>query len=190
VNHEVFRAKPHLSKSPDEINVVSYSGRSLALKGFREMAEAVKIVRQKLANYRVNWLVFGTEGELRPNNSVAPYVDFGFLKPEDLAKLYQAGDVFLSASWYESFPLFPLEAMACGLPVVTTPFGTEDYALAGETAEVVEARNPTSIANGLIRLITDVNYRNRIAKAGNEISRQFTWEKSVATMESLLLDGA
>lgn len=117
-----------------------------------------------------------------------PYENAGFLKPRDLARFYKEGDILLSAPWYESSPLFVLEAMACGLPVITTQLGTEDYAFAGEAPEVVEARNPTSIANGLIRLITDVNYRNRIAKSGPEIARQFTWEKSVATMEGLLLD--
>jgi len=190
VNHEVFRSNPHLAKPTREINVVSYSGRSFELKGFREIAEAIKIAREKLPDYRINLLVFGQKAELPPNNSVAPYEDFGFLQPRDLSKLHERGDIFLSASWYESFPLFPLEAMASGLPVITTPCGTEDYAIAGQTVEVVEARNPTSIANGLIRLITDVNYRNRIAKSGNEIARQFTWEKSVATLERLLVDGS
>jgi D-inositol-3-phosphate glycosyltransferase len=78
--------------------------------------------------------------------------------------------------------------MACGLPVITTGLGTEEYAIAGETTEIVAPRDPKSIAAGLVRLIRDSGYRRRIAGAGNEISKQFTWERSVSRIEQILLE--
>jgi glycosyltransferase involved in cell wall biosynthesis len=120
---------------------------------------------------------------------VAPYEALGFLQPGPLAEAYRKADILLSASWYESFPLFPIEAMACGLPVITTGLGTEEYAINGETAEVVLPRDAASIAAGLERLVLDPAYRARLAAQGRQKSLDFTWTRSVETMERILLAG-
>lgn len=185
-DHHIFHGKPRERASGASVTVMSYSGNRFAWKGFREMAEAIKIARAALRGTGIRWLVFGPPAVLPPDNPVAEYEWLGFLPPAELAEAYRSADMLLSASWYESFPLFPLEAMACGLPVVTTPLGTEDYAFPGETAEVVAPRDPRNIAEGLIRLIRDPRYSYRIASSGNEISKQFTWEKSVSEMERIL----
>jgi glycosyltransferase involved in cell wall biosynthesis len=112
----------------------------------------------------------------------------GFLLQPQLAEAYRSADILLSASWYESFPLFPLEAMACGLPVITTQQGTEEFATPGVSAEVVRPRDPPSIADGLVRLITDASYRSAIAVEGNRASKAFTWNASAKRMESLLFE--
>ena len=187
IDHAVFHGSPRQRSSGTTTIVISYSGNRIAWKGFCEMAEAMKIARNALRGRTIRWLVYGPPAILPPDNPVAEYEWLGFLQPPQLAEAYRSADMLLGASWYESFPLFPLEAMACGLPVVTTPLGTEDYAFPGETAEVVAARDPGAIAAGLIRLIEDPRYRRRIACAGNEISKEFTWEKSVSTMEQILL---
>lgn len=187
IDHRVFHGNPRKRSSSAAITVISYSGGNIPWKGFREMAEAVKIARDFLRGTNIRWLVYGPPALLPPTNAVAAYEWLGFLQPSQLAAAYRSADLLLSASWYESFPLFPLEAMACGIPVIATPLGTEDYAIRDETAEVVAARDAQSIANGLIRLIQDPQYSYRIARAGNEISKQFTWERSVSTMEDILV---
>jgi glycosyltransferase involved in cell wall biosynthesis len=106
--------------------------------------------------------------------------------PSDLANAYRDADILLSASWYESFPLFPVEAMACGLSVVTTPNGTEEYAIHGETAEIVAPRSAEDIARGFTRLNRDPSYRCKIAAAGLQISKKFAWDKSVQRFEPIL----
>jgi len=189
INHRAFSGAPKPQAGHDEVKVISYGGRGVDWKGFREMAEAVRLSREALPGVRVRWLVYGRALD-PPDNPIASYEALGQLDPPALAKAYANADVLLSASWYESFPLFPLEAMACGLPVITTQAGTEDYAIAGETAEVVEAKNPQSIAQGLIRLIRDPEYAAKIAAAGWEMSHRFTWERSVKTMESILFGNA
>jgi len=186
IDHKVFAGKPRTCSQNSEVAVISYSGRGVTWKGFREMAEAVKIARDYLPEVNLRWMVYG--GAIPPpEKCIANYEPLGFLNHASLAKAYVSADILLSASWYESFPLFPLEAMACGLPVITTPLGTEDFAIHGETAEVVEPKDPKSIAEGLIRLIKDPSYRYRIAKGGNEISKGFTWERSVSRLERILL---
>jgi glycosyltransferase involved in cell wall biosynthesis len=190
INHNVFFGEPRLTNHPNEVTVISHSGGGRRTwKGFREMVEAVAIARRSLPGVTIRWQVYGTPALLPPQNPVAPYEPLGFLQPSDLAQAYRKADVLLGASWYESFPLFPLEAMACGLGVVTTPEGTEDYAIHEQTAEIVYPKDPESIARGLIRVIRDAAYRFKIAKKGNEISRNFTWQKSVLTMEEILSKG-
>jgi glycosyltransferase involved in cell wall biosynthesis len=186
IDHEVFQGQPKLGNASQEIKVISYGGRNAIWKGFKEMAEAIKITRESLPNLIIRWLVFG-DALLPPDNSLAKYEPLGFLNPHELVEAYKRADILLSASWYESFPLFPLEAMACGLPIITTQHGTEEYAIPGETAEVVEPKNPTKIAEGLIRLIKDMNYRNSLAKKGNEMSKRFNWKYSAENMEKILL---
>lgn len=187
IDHGLFysKGKPAGSDNHGEVLVISYGGRNAVWKGFSEMAEAMRIVCKALPSVNIRWQVFG-DALLPANNGIAPYEHLGFLKPVQLADAYRNADILLSASWYESFPAFPLEAMACGLAVITTQCGTEDYAIHGETAEIVEARNPESIAEGLIRLIKDDEYRQRIALNGCAISKEFTWAKSVSRMEEII----
>ncbi len=189
IDHNVFFGEPRLTNHPDEVTVISYSGGGRPWKGFREMVEAVAIARKSLPGVTIRWQVYGPAGLLPPQNPLAPYEPLGFLQHPDLAQACRKADVLLGASWYESFPLFPLEAMACGLAVITTPEGTEDYAIHEQTAEIVCPKDPESIARGLIRVLRDTGYRFKIAKKGNEISRNFTWENSVSTMEDILSKG-
>lgn len=185
IDHRIFNGQPRVAADTDEIRIISYGGRNAEWKGFREMARAVAIARDRLPGKTIIWRVYG-EALLSPDNDIARYDALGFLGPAALAQAYRDCDMLLSASWYESFPLFPLEAMACGLPVITTRFGTEDYAQHGETAHIVEARSPESIADGIRKLVEDPAYRTRLAENGHRASHDFTWERSVQTLETLL----
>ena len=185
IDHQVFYGNPKTDCLSRRVIVISYGGRNAIWKGFREMAEAVSIARKELPQCEIEWRVYG-DALVRPDE-ITPYVELGFLSPPQLSEEYRKADILLSASWYESFPLFPLEAMACGLPVITTPYGTEDYIVAGVTGEIVQPRSSRSIADGLIRLIQDQDRRRAIARAGNRKAAEFGWERSVQCFESILM---
>lgn len=185
IDHSTFYGTERRPRLAQEISVISYGGRDAVWKGFYEMAEAMSIARKALPDWKIDWKVFG-ECLLPPNNDIAPYTYLGFLPPSLLRTEYQNADILLSASWYESFPLFPLEAMACGCAVLTTASGTEEYAAHGVTAEVVPAKSPNEIAQGLIRLIKNPEYRKRLSLAGQEASKRFEWQRSVARLEAIL----
>lgn len=188
VDHDVFHGEPKPPAASDEVRVISYGGRKASWKGFREMAAAMRVARRSLPHKKIRWLVYG-DSLLPPNNDIAEYEPLGFLQLPALARAYRESDILLSASWYESFPLFPLEAMACGLAVVTTQPGTEEFAMHARTAEIVEPRNVESIAHGLCKVIGDTEYRYRLAVNGREIAQRFSWPRSVERMEALLLRG-
>lgn len=173
-------------KNKKHIKVISYSGRGVKWKGFTEMSQAMSIARKTLPDWEIEWLVYGCNADTSEFDT--EYTDLGFLQTEQLVEAYNSADILLSASWYESFPLFPIEAMACKLPTITTPKGTEDYAINNETAVVVEEKNPQSIANGLIKLISDETYRNKIAEQGYIQSQRFGWKQAGKNMEKTLLN--
>ncbi|MBU1177603.1 glycosyltransferase family 4 protein, partial [Patescibacteria group bacterium] len=151
--------------------------------------EAVKILRDTYPGREIEWYVFG-EALLPPDNKIASYKSTGFVQGKDLAKFYSSGDVMLCPAWYESFPLYPLEAMACGVPAVTTPYGTEDYAIDGSTALIVPAKKPQEMAKAMRRLIEEKGLANKLKANALAKTKEFTWEKSVTNLEKVLSVGS
>lgn len=166
--------------------VVSYSGRGVRWKGFLEAAQAVRLARVRFPD--LEWWVFGDHAELAPDNEVAPYRDMGFQRPEELRQVYSSAHVALCPSWYESFPLYPLEAMACGCAVVSTPLGAEDFLRDGENALIAPPRRPDLLAERLVELLGDQATAARLRCQGLEDAARFTWTRSVDQMEEALAE--
>lgn len=163
--------------------VISYGGRNAAWKGFADAAEAIRLAREQIP--RLEWRVFGS-ALLPPDNTIAAYTPTGFIVGDALRQAYSTSHALLAPSWYESFPLFPLEAMACGVAVVTTPHGVEDYARDGENALIVPPREPERMAEALVTLYRDAALRKRLAANGAEQSKALNWDRAVARMAELL----
>ena len=120
-----FQPRPKRSAVDGIIRVVTYS-RPEKWKGFQD---AVPAMHELMGRHpgRIEWHVYGFPYPgIGPDNPLAPYRFHGTLGHDDLSRLYAESDIVLSPSWYESFPLPPIEAMACGTAVITTPYGTED----------------------------------------------------------------
>lgn len=190
IRPEYFYADEGHSSGPptgcnDHVTVISYGGRDAEWKGFYDMAHAMAQVRRERPDVSLQWKVYGG-ALIPPENDIAGYEDLGYLDQRELGCAYRAADVLLSASWYESFPLFPLEAMACGLATITSAPGTEDYAFHGRTAHIVEPRDVDSIASGLRQLVDNVDYRRRLGCGGAAEARMFPWCRAVDRMDSLI----
>lgn len=185
IDHQVFTGSPCI-RAPDEpLRLISYGGRSAQWKGFEQMCQALALVKARHPELRFEWSVYG-DSLLPPDNSIFPYRPLGFLKPGDLAQAYRSHHVLLSASWYESFPLFPIEAMACGLAAITTQPGTELFAQHENTAWVVPPRDPQALADAVVRLARDEALRQRLAAQGQARSHEFTWGQAGLAMEAAL----
>jgi glycosyltransferase involved in cell wall biosynthesis len=110
----------------------------------------------------------GTLGELR-------FLDW--VSAEDLEGLYALADVFAFPSLYEGFGLPPLEAMARGVPVVTSDRGSLAE-VAGDAAAVVDPESVDGIASAVARLLGDPAERERLRALGRERAARFTWERT------------
>ena len=152
-------------------------------KGVRDAMEAIRIVRQFIPNTRV--IAFSA---LLPVEF--PYDEFHYrITGNRVREFFNTLDVYLSSSWQEGFGLPGLEAMACGVPLVTTDSGgVREYAIPGETALVVPPRDPRALADALLRVASDKALRGHLSEAGHAMSGQFRWEDAADQMEQLLLD--
>jgi glycosyltransferase involved in cell wall biosynthesis len=185
--HTDFFYPRNVKKDPANVKIISYGGREFVRKGFLDAAKAMQIVRKKYP--AIEWDVFG-DALLPPDNDLARYHPVGFVAQDKLAVIYSACDILLYTSWFDSFPMVPIEAMACGLGVVTTPLGAEDYARDGDNCLIVPPKSPEASAKAVIELIENKPLRDRLGKNGIETAKKFTWKRAVDEMEDIILRGA
>ena len=103
----------------------------------------------------------------------------GYLPDDTLAILYRLAAVFVFPSLYEGFGLPPLEAMACGAPVVTSKVSSLPE-VTGDAAVLVDPYDVESITDGIARVLTDPALREELRVKGIARSREFSWERSVS----------
>lgn len=106
----------------------------------------------------------------------------GFVANEDLPNLYRAADVFVYPSLYEGFGMPPVEAMACGCPVICSARGSLGEVV-GNAAAVVEPEDVNSLAKQLAFLANSVDERERLRSAGLIRAKKFDWNH--AAVETL-----
>jgi glycosyltransferase involved in cell wall biosynthesis len=114
---------------------------------------------------------------IRSSPCVADIRCLGFVPDIDLPNLYRAADVFVYPSLYEGFGLPPLEAMACGTPVICSTRGSLSEVVGGAAATIVPEDYHT-IAKQLYVLATDDGQRNRLRAAGLAQARKFDWPRT------------
>jgi glycosyltransferase involved in cell wall biosynthesis len=102
----------------------------------------------------------------------------GFQTADTLAALYHLADAFVFPSLYEGFGLPPLEAMACGTPVLTSNVSSLPEVV-DDAALLVDPRDPDAIAQGMHQILTDEPTRDRLIARGRQRASSFSWETSV-----------
>lgn len=114
------------------------------------------------------------------DEGVAPWVHFtGRRHRDQLAAYYSACDVFVTTPWYEPFGITPVEAMACGRPVVGADTGgIRSTVLHGRTGFLVPPRDPDCLAERLALLAADPVLCARMGEAGRLRARRlYTWKR-------------
>ena len=105
----------------------------------------------------------------------------GYVPESDLPALYSAADLFAFPSLYEGFGLPPLEAMACGTPVVASRAASLPEVV-GDAAIMVDPESLEDLAEGLAKPLTDARLREQMVASGFRQSKQFTWRASARKM--------
>jgi len=219
VNTAVFHpvaqeeACQRIGLTPDAF-VVVYVGRMLLRKDVRNVVRGVaQLIQQCTSQTAAHGLVFPpirlllVGGETtEPDPRVTP--EFGVLQQlvaelgitehvvfvgkrqqDSLHDYYSAGNVAVTTPWYEPFGLTPLEAMACGRPVIGSAVGGITYTIAdGETGFLVPPRDPQALADCLYQLLMEPERCLRLGQAARlRVEREFTWE-TVAKRTSALYE--
>ena len=154
-------------------------------KGFFDFIEAISLVSEQISDIHL-W-IFAKE-PLQFHTDVS-YEFFHRPARDALARLYASCDVFVSASWWESFGLPPLEAMACGAPVVMTDSrGVNEFARSGENCLMVPPRKPDLLAEAIVQVLSDPALESRLRQNGPSTAAEFTWDRAVDRFEQALQD--
>jgi len=101
----------------------------------------------------------------------------GYLDDDDLRALYSSCTVFVYPSVYEGFGLPPLEAMACGAPVIASNIATFQETL-GSAAELVEPNDVEALARSIVEILDDEDRRRKLSRRGLEQAPKFSWERT------------
>jgi glycosyltransferase involved in cell wall biosynthesis len=100
----------------------------------------------------------------------------GYVVNTDLPAIYNQSDLFLYPSLRESFGIPMLEAMACGIPVITSNTSSMPE-VSGGAALLVDPYNPNEITDAIEQLLSDQELRQKLCKAGFIQSDLFSWQK-------------
>ena len=170
---------------PEDKQLVLYVGYLWKRKGLRELFQAFESVLAAQPNTKLLVCGAGDEEkaikEAAANSKAEQSVQFiGSVDPDEIHKYMQAADVFTLPSYAEGMPNAVMEAMACGLPVVTTSVGGLPAALAGnDGAILVPPRDVASLAKALTSLLSDAEKQSRMGIAARELAeRDFGVQRS------------
>ncbi len=152
-----------------------------AFKGIKDIREALKVVRKSGRDFDEVWVTQQApqshfDGTLVVNPSQI-----------DLGDIYRSCDIFVSGSYYESFPLPPLEAMTCGCAVISTNNkGVQEYGIDGYNCLFGRIGDPKSLAEQIMLLIDDYEKRMELVENGYVTSEKFNWESIILNWEQYL----
>ncbi len=124
---------------------------------------------------------------------IADTVKFiGAVAEADKPAVYRGAAAFVYPSRYEGFGLPPLEAMACGVPVITTDAGSIGEVV-GDAAFLIDPQDTRKFGAGLITCLVEPSVSDHLKARGLERAQKFTWEKTaretVAAYESVKAEG-
>ncbi len=124
------------------------------------------------------WLSDALERQLEPLERRGRVRRLGYVASEDLPFVYGAAHAFAFPSFYEGFGLPPLEAMACGVPVMISNRSSLPE-VAGDAALQVDPQDVEAMTRGLEQLLGDDAFRENASQAGPRRAAQFTWARCV-----------
>lgn len=118
---------------------------------------------------------------------VARFVAFpGRLEPESVASLYQEADVALNPSTVDNMPISILEALASGVPVVSTNVGGVPYVVKdGTTALLVPPRDASAMAEAILKLFESPEQTAEMIASALASVHRFTWEEVSPSLRSV-----
>jgi hypothetical protein len=110
-------------------------------------------------------------------------VPAGRVSDDELLALYRGAAAYLDASLFEGFGYQPLEAMACGTPVVAS---AASRGVVGEAGLLCDPADAQAQANALVRLLDEPGLAEELRRRGLERAREFTWERTAAQLADVL----
>jgi glycosyltransferase involved in cell wall biosynthesis len=175
-------------RAPDKHFVrLLFIGKMGFLKGEQDLLRALQRVVKVAPNFRLDMLGQLSEtitAECR-ESGLQPLIDhLGPVPLEERMAFFKRADLFVLPTYAEGTPISMLEAMAAGLPVVSTPVGgIPDVVEDGVEGYIVGAGDVEALADRLVRLINDPERRHRMGKSAQDKVRPFNWDVVLPQLE-------
>ncbi len=169
-----------------------FVGTWLDRKGVYYLADAFALVAEKIRDVRLTVAGCSVPGE-QVKSIFAPSVReritvLPFVSREEIPAVYGGHDIFVFPSLVEGMPLTLLEAMASGMPVVTTnTCGMADVVEEDVNGLLVPSADAEKLARAIERLCQSTECRKRLGLAGQETMRRYTWERIAEKLEEVFL---
>jgi D-inositol-3-phosphate glycosyltransferase len=187
--------------------MILFVGRIEPLKGLEVLFQAISLIRQRgdIAGDSFCLTVIGGEPNVEPelmsdemarlHNIMDQFglqdlVTFlGKRSQETLPYYYSAAEVVVVPSYYESFGMVALEAMACGTPVVASQVGGLAFLIQdGVTGYTVPVEDPKTLADRLVLLLQNETLRKQMGEQAEQVAQQYSWDRIAAQLMALYRD--
>ncbi len=186
VDTTVFQPANKLSLSTGRLTIafiLRSKEHGYVWKGTEDFWEACRNLASLVPNFDIR--VVAPEGA--NYQAPLPYEIVKAYSDTEMALFYAQADIFVSTSYYESFSMPALEAMACGTAVVTTDNGgNRDYTKNGQNCLLVPPSDIKQLSLALAQLLTQEKERNQLALNGLQFAQSWTWRQSAENVEALL----
>ncbi len=178
---------------------VLYAGKISVQKNLRRLIEAFAVLRHALPPepkfQTLRLVIIGDEISQHPevrravtSARLGQMVRFlGHVPFDTLRAFYESAELFAFPSLHEGFGLPPLEAMACGTPVVTSNCSSLPEVV-GDAAVQVNPENVFEIARGMQEVLTDATLREALVIAGRAQAAKFSWERTAEQVLATYLE--
>jgi len=133
------------------------------------------------------WLCDDIFAQAKKSNFAADIIFTGFIDPADKVYLYNLASLFVYPSFFEGFGFPPLEAMACGVPVICSHTSSFPEVV-GEAALMIDPYNFDEIAWAMKEVLNDKELRQDLIEDGLARVNNFSWDKCAKETLSLLLE--
>jgi glycosyltransferase involved in cell wall biosynthesis len=179
-----FRERFELGDQPFILSVGVIEPRKnhrLLFQAYELLRERRKVPHRLVVVGRRGWLWEDAIAQAERSAFRDDIIFLGFVPDEDLPTMYSAASVFAFPSLYEGFGLPPLEAMACGTPVVVSKSSSLPEVV-GEAGLQVDAQDPDGLAAALELLILDEPLRADLRRRGIERAATFSWSAAASKL--------
>jgi len=190
IEHQVFYPRNNVLAHIPQPKIMGIF-RGLDYKGNNDLIQALNIASEHVNNLHLIAVCSRPVFEkLKAENDIKfDYTFFENPDDETLAELYSSADIFGFSSHIEGYGLPPLEAMACGTPVVTTDcLGVRDFVINNENALMTPPKDPLAFSEAILKLLSDKDLYEKIKLNGLVTAEKSTWDGAVDIFESAFLD--
>ncbi|MBK6799148.1 MAG: glycosyltransferase family 4 protein [Acidobacteria bacterium] len=108
----------------------------------------------------------------------------GYVEDSDLPALYSSAEAFIYPSLYEGFGLPPLEAMACGTPVITSNSSSLPEVV-GKAGLMHDPQDHLALTRSIVEILSDKDSREHFIRAGLEQASRFSWDRAARETQAV-----